>query len=223
MKDSRFVVLPSVMTADGTLALSGHTTNCDSVIDALDTPDDIAVTMSFVGDLGEGQQLDESGYPAIVFHFTPGETTVGAFEAEVDESQHLAVQTPGTAAHVLEDNVDEFSNVTVATGTIAASTNQAQIDLTGANYTSLFLDQLNDAGTVTLLVEKTVDGVNWATVATKHETDFPAGTNKSIEISLSDANGMPLVAKAARVTATALAGGGVYGFHAGVRLLDGYR
>src|SRR6185312_5870933 len=104
--------------------------------------------------------LDESDFPALVFHFTDDVTTVGEFEAIVDESQHMAVVTPGTAAHVLHEGVDEFSDVALASGAISATNCQAQIDMTGMIGSSLFVDQLNDAGTVTLLVEKTIDGTN---------------------------------------------------------------
>lgn len=220
----RFINLSSVMTNDGTLSLSGHTTNCNSVVEAVDPPeDDTAVTLAFQADLDEGSQLDESEYPTIVFHFTPDVTTVQDFENDVAASQHMAVTSTGTEANVLQETADEFTAVTLASGSINAANCQAQIDMTGMVGSSVFLDQLVDAGTVTLLVEKSIDGTNWATVVTKHETDFPAGANKSIEVTLSDTNGMPLVAKAVRVTASALSGGGVYGLHAAGKLLDGYR
>lgn len=76
---------------------------------------------------------------------------------------------------------------------------------------SILLNQLVDAGTCTILVEKTFDGVNWISLhAAYAETDFPAGNNKLIELTLSDTNGMPLVAKSVRATLSAVGGGGSY-------------
>lgn len=71
--------------------------------------------------------------------------------------------------------------------------------------------QATDAGTCTLTVEKSFDGVQFVPVgATIAESGFAAGANTAVERTLSDSNGMPLVAKQVRLSGTALAGGGVY-------------
>lgn len=71
--------------------------------------------------------------------------------------------------------------------------------------------QVTDAGTVTIAIEKTLDGVVWEAVgAALTEASFGAGANTAVSATLSDANGMGLRAMAVRARATALAGGGVY-------------
>lgn len=113
---------------------------------------------------------------------------------------------------------------TGATGLIDAVNDRAVIDVFDLTGISVYLNQIVDAGTVLLLIEKTVDGVNWAEVgAAVAETAFTAGANKAEEFSLSDANGMPLSAKQIRVTATALAGGGTYSFAVAGTQRDGHR
>ena len=76
---------------------------------------------------------------------------------------------------------------------------------------SLFVNQIVDAGTCTIVMEKTVDGTNWASVAANlSEASFPAGNNTAKETTLSDSNGMALGAKQLRITLSAVAGGGTY-------------
>jgi hypothetical protein len=218
----KFVTLLGNMTVDGTVDLNTKTTNCDSTIKAVDQ--EAAVTLAFVADSTRSHgQLDESAYPAIVFHFDPAVTTVAEFETAVTNSQHLVLVTPGTGTNVLQVTVDEFAAFSLASGTINAANDQAQIDMTGMINSTIMLNQLTDSGTVTLLVEKTIDGTNWATVVSKADTDFPAGANKSIAISLSDTNGMPLVCKAVRVTSTAYGASGIYSLAAAGTLIEGYR
>lgn len=73
--------------------------------------------------------------------------------------------------------------------------------------------QSTDAGTVTASIDKSFDGTVWIPVgAAITEASFAAGANTAVERSLSDANGMPLICKKLRLTASALAGGGVYTF-----------
>lgn len=96
-------------------------------------------------------------------------------------------------------------------------------DVSDLENISIFVDQIIDAGTCTITVEKTIDGTNWANVATPDQTAFPTGANKSKEYALSDSNGMPLRAKQVKVTLTAVAGGGTYSAHVGGRQVEGMR
>ena len=112
---------------------------------------------------------------------------------------------------------------TGTTGVIDAANDVAVVDVLDLQGISIYLNQLVDLGTVSLVVEKTVDGTNWTPVATKAETDFSVGANKAIELTLSDANGMPTSAKQIRVTASALAAGGSYSMTVAGTQRDGYR
>ncbi len=73
------------------------------------------------------------------------------------------------------------------------------------------MNQLTDSGTVNIVLEKSIDGVNWAIIdATVAHGDFAAGSNKSVEYTLSDGNGMPTLAKQIRATVSAYGASGVY-------------
>jgi hypothetical protein len=111
---------------------------------------------------------------------------------------------------------------TGATGVIDANSDTMVVSVDDLSNISVYLNQLVDSGTVSLLVEKTVDGTNWATVATKTQADFPAGANKSIELTLSDGNGMPLRAKAIRVTASGYGATGTYTMTVAGSLVQGF-
>jgi hypothetical protein len=118
---------------------------------------------------------------AYTFTYKGGTTTVANFESAITAlaGTDLAIDTPGTGATVLV-NGDAFAAVHLNTGTA-------------------------HAGTFTVVVEKSVDGTNWAAVATKTEADFAvAYANDAVVITLSDANGMPLRAKQIKATMTAL-------------------
>lgn len=99
---------------------------------------------------------------------------------------------------------------TGTTGVLDANADVAVIDVRDKVNVSIYLNQLIDNGAVTLTVEKSIDGVNFAAVATKTEADFPAGANKSVELSLSDANGMPLNCAVVKVTVSGHSGTGTY-------------
>lgn len=99
---------------------------------------------------------------------------------------------------------------TGTTGVLDTAADNCVADVSELDRISVYVNQLTDAGTCTILVQKSVDGTNFATVATLAETDFPAGANRSKEVTLSDANGMPLRAKQIKVTLSAVSGGGVY-------------
>lgn len=118
-----------------------------------------------------------------------------------------------------------------ASGTIDAANDRAVIDVSDLTSITVFVNQVIDAGTCTLLVEKSADGVNWAPLGTVGETGsvvgqtklFRAGNNDAVDFPIGDANGMPLSTKQVRVTATALAGGGTYSFTVCGNQRDGYR
>lgn len=107
-------------------------------------------------------------------------------------------------------NAATMSVDTGTTGQLDTDADSAVVDVSDLTATSIYLNQIVDNGNASLLVEKSVDGTNFATVATKTQADFPAGANKSIELTLSDANGMPTSAKQVRVTLSGHTGTGAY-------------
>ena len=112
---------------------------------------------------------------------------------------------------------------TGTTGVIETDADSAVADVSDLENISVYLNQVTDNGNATLLVEKTVDGTNWATVASKTQADFPAGANKSVELTLSDSNGMPTRAKQIRVTLSGHSGTGTYTMGVAGTQVDGYR
>jgi hypothetical protein len=91
-----------------------------------------------------------------------------------------------------------------------AAADAAVIDVRHMTNVEIFVNQIADAGTCTIDISRTLDGVNWDPVSTFTEASFPAGANKSQSLLLVDANGMPLLAKQVKVVLTAVAGGGTY-------------
>lgn len=211
MSKKKMIFKIATMTVDGTVDLDAAlTVHIDSVVKAVNNEE--AVTLAFTaGSDYDNGELDESDPTAIVFYFKTGVTTVLDFENHVTASQHMAVVTPGTPGDLFVIGDDDFAATALASGTITAANDACVVDVSDMTNISVFLNQLTDAGTVVLTIEKSVDGTNYAVVdASTVETDFPAGANKSIEFPLSDANGMPTVAKQLKVTCTALAAGGIY-------------
>lgn len=207
----KMIVRAAVMTIDGTLDLDASlTTNVDTVIKSIDNS--VAVTLALTADSDyDHGHLDESAYPAIVYHYKSGVTTVANFEAAITDSQHLVVVTPGTGANILLVTADDFTATTLATGTMNTSTDQCIVDVSDLTNVSVFLNQLVDSGTVTIVLEKSIDGVNWALIdASTVATDFVAGNNTSLEFTLSDSNGMPTLCKQVRATCTAYGASGTY-------------
>lgn len=219
----KFVTVAAVMTVDGTVDLSTKTTNLNTVIKSLDNS--VPVTLAIVADSPhDNGSLDESKYPAITLHFKDGVTSVQDVETLFLESMHIVIVTPGTEANILHVTVDEHVAFALASGTISAALDQCQVDLTGMTNISIFVNQIVDSGTVTLVVEKSIDGVNWSSAnANLSEASFAAGANEAVEVTLSDTNGMPTVAKAARVTCSAYGASGTYSVTAAGLLTDGYR
>lgn len=99
---------------------------------------------------------------------------------------------------------------TGTTGKIDAVGDIALVDVSELSQISLFANQEVDNGTVTLLVEESIDGTNWALLATITEADFPAGANTAKKVTLSDANGMALITRQLRVRCTVFTGTGRY-------------
>lgn len=97
-----------------------------------------------------------------------------------------------------------------ADGWMAADNDACVVDVSDMSHISIYLNQLTDDGNCTLTVTKSVDGVNFAPVASKVQTDFAAGANKSIELTLSDANGMPTAARVLKCELTGSSGTGTY-------------
>ena len=83
-----------------------------------------------------------------------------------------------------------------------AVNDRAVVDVEDLTHVEIWLNQLVNAGTATLVVERTVDGVNWSQVASKTDADFRAQNNDSIVLPLEGTNGMPLHAKMVRATVT---------------------
>ena len=108
-------------------------------------------------------------------------------------------------------------------GTLAADGDTAIADVSELSHISIYLNQLEDDGNVTLTVTKSVDGVNFAPVAAKQQSDFAAGANKSIELTLSDGNGMPTHAKQIKVVVSDKTGTGEYSMTVAGSLRAGYR
>lgn len=114
---------------------------------------------------------------------------------------------------------------TGGTGVLDAAGDVATIDVRDLDNVSVLLNQLTDNGTATMIVDYSVDGVNWVqALATKADTDFPAANSVSIvAYTLSDANGMPLVAMMVRVRMTVHTGTGTYSATVGGRQRSNYR
>lgn len=106
-----------------------------------------------------------------------------------------------------------FSVDTGTTGMLDTAADAKVFDVRDLTEISVYVDQLVDAGTCTILVEKSIDGTNWALAQSLAESDFPAGANKSKEVTLSDANGMATSAVQVRVTLSVVGGGGHYDAH----------
>jgi len=97
-----------------------------------------------------------------------------------------------------------------AVGVMAADNDAQVVDVSDMSHISIYLNQLTDDGNCTLTVTKSVDGVNFAPVASKVQSDFAAGANKSIELTLSDGNGMPTSARQLKCVLTGSSGTGTY-------------
>lgn len=110
-------VTPAVTKAE--LDLGGVTTRVDTIIRAK-TPGESGndITIALVpGSAVNAGELDESAYPAIVFNYKSGTTTVTNFETAITASTKLEVKTGGTGANVLADPGDTLAATPLAGGT----------------------------------------------------------------------------------------------------------
>ncbi len=150
-----------------------------TAVNVLVAPGDTFAATPLAGGLdSEGVVIEETGTD-VVIHFETGVSTVADVEAAIlADSTLLAVKTAGTGATVLTDPDDAFAATPLAGG--------------------------SDEGALSLVVEKSIDGTNYAPVATVDEDDFADGNGVGFEITLSDGNGMPLSARQVRVTVETL-------------------
>jgi hypothetical protein len=120
----------------------------------------------------------------------------------------------------------EAATLTVDTGTtgvLDTDADAAIVDVSSLENISIYLNQITDNGNVTLTVEKTIDGTNFAPVDVIDQSELPAGANKSKELTLSDANGMPLRAKMIRVVVSSKTGTGTYSMTVAGSQVPGFR
>lgn len=112
------LVFTVVAGVHASLDLATKTTHCDTVIeDVVAGVPGNSITIAFVADGQGAGTLDESSFPAIVFHFADGVTTVANFEAKVALASRIRVKTPGTPAHVLTLAADVFAAANLTGGT----------------------------------------------------------------------------------------------------------
>lgn len=112
--------------------------------------------------------------------FKNGVSTVADVEALLMSaaSTQIGVLNTGTQVTLLAVTVDEFTTTPLVLG----------------------------VATFTLTILKSTDGLTYATVTTKTDADMPSGNNVSVEVPLSNAAGMPTLAKSIKVVLTAMHG-----------------
>lgn len=100
------------------LLLIRYTVNCETIVyDKFSTgADGNSTTLAFVADGAGTGTLDESGYPAIVFHYASGVTTVGDFETAVEASTKLGIFAYGNWSLALTDPDDTFTAAALSSG-----------------------------------------------------------------------------------------------------------
>lgn len=109
---------PNGESTEAFLDLSAHTTHVNSVIEAKAHPGAAgnAITIQLVADGSGTGHLDETAFPAVVFHFAAATTTVTNFESAITASTNLAVKTPGTGANILATPADVLAATHLAGG-----------------------------------------------------------------------------------------------------------
>lgn len=112
------ITVTGVAAVKASLDLSTKTTHCDSVIEAKAAGEggDLVTIAFAAGSLVNAGVLDESAYPAIVYNYKSGTTTVTNFEAAIAASTNLDVKTPGTGANILANPADTFTATALAGG-----------------------------------------------------------------------------------------------------------
>jgi hypothetical protein len=117
-----------------------------------------------------------------------------------------------------------FGGSGVDTGIIDANAEVLVVDVQDLDRITCHAIQVTDSGTVTLVIEGTMDGTAWLLIgASMAETNFPAGAQTVIERTISDANAMSLVYKQVRLRCTAYGASGVYRFQVSGVQRDGNR
>lgn len=151
------------------LDLGAETTNLDTVIAAQKAGtqgDDI--TIQTVADGTGVGSLDESAFPALVFHFEAGVTTVTNFETAVAGSAYIEVQTPGTGANVLASPADVIAATNLAGGVDAVVTLTSDYIGEHAQRFQTTVNLYRDRG------EEGIDGVSYAIVNNEDATGAAA-------------------------------------------------
>ena len=168
-----------VLNRKAALAMLSITTHIDTVVEAqVAGVGGEAYTIAIVMDAGLKAGSVGLVGTAYTFHLDPGVSQVSDFETLVAGTAHLERKTAGTAATLIQVG-DAHAAANLVGGT--------------------------SAGTFTVVIEKSVDGLNYAAVATLTEADFATGyVNDAVERTLSDANGMSVRARHVRATLTAL-------------------
>jgi len=166
------------------LDLEGPGTNIDTVVQATSPgTDGDAIGITFQdGSLVDEGELTVVG-TEVTFAFKDGVTTVADFEAAVGalvgDDAIIEVKTAGTGASVLATTDDEFVSQNLAGGT-------------------------DGEGGFDIVLETSLDGLNYAPLTAFDETDFADGSNLTIEYPVRDANGMPKRVGTVKATLTSL-------------------
>jgi hypothetical protein len=108
--------------------------------------------------------------------------------------------------------VKDAARTTDPNDVVIDALNEALVaDVSNLDNVSVHVVQVNDAGTVSLVLEISADGQFFAPFgAAIPDTDFAPGPGTVIPRTLSDANGMPLVMGQVRVRAGIFTGAGSY-------------
>lgn len=114
-----------------------------------------------------------------------------------------------------------FTTDTGTESVLDAVNDTAVADCEDLTNVEVWVNQLVNAGTATLVIYKSIDGVNWATVATLTDASFAAANNAAVATPLEGTNGMPLHAKQIKVVCTVEGSdGGSYSFSVAGRQLS---
>lgn len=144
--------------AKASLSLAGPTTHGDSIVEEKAAGSGgNSTTLAFVADGTGTGTLNESAYPAIVFHYESGVTTVSDFEAAVTASTHLAVKSAGTGSNVF-DGTDAFAATNLAGGTTETVTIGSTVYTFKNTLASAY--DVKIAGTASLTLDNLIAAIN---------------------------------------------------------------
>jgi len=173
--------------------------NADTVLEAVTAGDDgNNITLTFVHSAGAPNAGSLTRVlTAFTFTYKGTVTTVQNFEDAVGaltgDDALIAVKTPGTGANVLADTDDEFGPSNFANGD--SNDEFGPEPLAGGT---------DGEGEFDLVLETTIDGTNYAPLATLDETDFEEGSGLSVEIPLVNEYGMMKRVREVKITLTAI-------------------